>query len=114
MGLLAILVTIALVAVGGTAAVGGYLYATDYALKADVTGTDCTLENIVSVRTRTFGIDHDVRGVPEDQCNLLHPGDYVEYHVRTKHTILYRDGAVCYDSDTGPGPACLPGGLALL
>lgn len=113
MGLLGLLVTSALVAVGGTAAVGAYLYATDYGLEADVQSTDCrgpTVEdllNSVAVKTRVLGIDHAVKGIPDDQCSLLEQGDRVVYHVRSKHTILYRGDQVCYDSETGGNPACI-------
>ena len=101
MGILGIAVAVVVVAIAGVGGTAGYLYATDYELKADVTGTDC-LVNTVSVHTRTFGIDHDVQGVPQDQCNILEPGDYVEYRIRTKQTTLYREGQCIYDSVTGP------------
>lgn len=107
--------TLVLVAVGGVlvvAAVGAFLYATDYAMQADVKDTDCKgaaadALNVVAVRTRIFAIDHAVRGVPDQQCNLLESGDRVVYHLRSKHTILYRNGEVCYDSEKGPGLSCL-------
>ena len=115
MGLFGILVTAGLVAVGGTAAVGAYLYATDYAMEADVKGTDCQgpavddLLNVVAIKTKTLGIDHAVKGIPDQQCQLMQAGDHVVYHVRSKHTTLYRNGEVCYDSEAGPGIACLAG-----
>ena len=113
MGLFGILVTVALVGVAGLGGTAAYLYATDYAMEADVKATDCKgpatddLLNVVAIKTRTFGIDHAVKGIPDQQCNLLQAGDHVVYHVRTKHTTIYRDGEVCYDSDTGPGIGCL-------
>lgn len=112
MGLLGILVTIGLVAVGGLAATGAYLYATDYAMEADVKDTQCQgpgaddLLNVVAVRTRVLGLDHAVKGVPDQQCALLESGDRVVYHVRSKHTILYRGDQVCYDSETGANLSC--------
>jgi hypothetical protein len=110
MGVLGIVVAVALVGVAGVGGTAAYLYVTDYGLKADVTATDC-LTQTVSVKTRAFGIDHDVHQVPEDQCNLLDPGDHVVYHIRSKHTVLYRGGEVCYDSETGPNMGCAPASL---
>lgn len=103
------LVVIGLVLVGGAVGTGAYLYATDYVLKADVQDKLCLGPvapddgNVVSVKTRVLGLDHDVKGIPDQQCQLLSEGNYVEYHVRTKHTTLYeREGGKCiYDSLTG-------------
>ena len=99
------LVVLAVVGVGGTAV---YLYATDYAMKADVQDTSCAGPladdqlNVVTVKTDLFGMDHDVAGVPDRECTLLSPGDRVVYHVRTKHTILYdAEGNCLYDSVNG-------------
>jgi hypothetical protein len=107
--LVGVIVTVALCLVGATAGTAGYLYATDYVLKADVQDTLCLGplqpddSNVVSVKTRTFGFGHDVKGIPDQQCQLLSSGNYVEYHLRTKHTTLYeREGGKCiYDSLTG-------------
>jgi hypothetical protein len=108
-GLVGAIAAVAVVLVGGTAGTGAYLYATDYALKADVQDTLCLGpaapdgQNTVSVKTRVLGLDHDVAGIPDQQCPLISKGNYVEYHVRTKHTTLYeREGGDCiYDSLTG-------------
>lgn len=107
--LVGVLVTVALCLVGAAAGTAGYLYATDYVLKADVKDTLCLgpLQpddaNVVSVKTRAFGLGHDVKGIPDDECRLLAKGNFVEYHIRTKHTTLYeREGGKCiYDSLTG-------------
>lgn len=108
MGLLGILGAVVAVAVLGGVATVGYLYATDYAMEADVQEKQCQgpavddLLNVVSVKTRLFGLDHDVAGVPDPQCTLLQPGDRVVYHVRSKHTTLYDSEGRCrYDSETG-------------
>lgn len=112
-GAIGLLATIALVAVVGVVGTGAVLYATDYALRADVQDKECNASlNIISVKTRLFGIDHDVEGVPQHECGLIQVGDEVEYHIRTKHTTVYRDGECFYDSVTGPG--CGSGPLALL
>jgi hypothetical protein len=107
MGLPGLVLTLVLVLVGGAAATGAVLYATDYTMEADVTDKDCTLA-LVSVETRLFGIDHDVAGVPVQQCSILQVGDFVEYRIRSKHTTLYRDGQCIYDSETGTGCGAVP------
>lgn len=110
MGVIGIAVTLLLVAAGGVVAVGGVLYASDYGLQADVQDKHCGLSiNVISVKTDLFGIEHDVAGVPEHECGIIQVGDRVVYHVRSQHTILYRDGQVCYDSETGPAVACAAG-----
>jgi hypothetical protein len=108
-GLVGAIAAVALVLVGGTVGTGAYLYATDYALKADVQDTLCLgplapdEQNAVSVKTRAIGLDHDVKGIPDQECQLVSKGNYVEYHLRTKHTTLYeREGGDCiYDSLSG-------------
>lgn len=112
-GALGILSTIVLVAILGAAGTGAVLYATDYALTADVQDKQCGASlNVISVKTRFLGIDHDVVGVPQHECGIIQVGDEVQYHIRTKHTTVYRDGECFYDSVTGPG--CGSGPLALL
>ena len=112
-GAIGILATIALVALVGVVGTGAVLYATDFALRADVQDKQCGASlNVISVKTRLFGIDHDVVGVPQQECGLIQVGDEVEYHIRTKHTTVYRDGECFYDSVSGPG--CGAGPLALL
>jgi hypothetical protein len=99
---IAILVGVGLV---GTAVV---LYAIDYKMTADVQDKSCggpvipDVKNVVHIKTRILGIDHDVNGIPDQQCLLLSEGDYVEYHIRTKHTTLYRSNGACvYDNEDG-------------
>lgn len=86
-----------LVAVAGAA-----LWATDYAIQADVEAKRCDLSQ-VTVRARQIGIEHTVEDVPLAQCLLVEPGDFVEYRIRTQRTTLYdATGACVYDSATGP------------
>ena len=107
--LVGVIVAIAGVLVAGTAGTGAYLYATDFTLKADVKDKLCLGPlaaddgNAVSIKTRLMGFDHDVRGIPDQQCQLLSEGNYVEYRVRSRHTTLYEEegGKCIYDSVTG-------------
>lgn len=108
MGILGIAGAVVGVVLLATGAAAGYLYATDYAMEADVKEKECQgpavddLLNVVAVRTRLLGIDHDVRGVPDQPCTLLEPGDRVVYRIRSKHTTLYDSKGDCrYDSETG-------------
>src|SRR5687768_1160751 len=93
-GLFGAIVAVAILVVVGLVGAAGYAYTSDYALEADVKDKRCGLGslNVVSIRTRTFGIDHDVEGVPQQQCQIIQVGDEVRYHIRSKHTTLYRDG----------------------
>ena len=52
---------------------------------------------------RALGLEHDVKGIPDQQCSLLSRGNYVEYRIRSRHTTLYEaEGGDCiYDSATG-------------
>lgn len=113
-GLLGAILAVAILVVVGFVGAAGYAYASDYALQADVQGKRCGLGslNVVSIRTRTFGIDHDVEGVPQQQCQIIQVGDEVRYHIRSKQTTLYRDGDCVYDSVSGPG--CGAGPLAFI
>lgn len=113
--LVGILAGVAGLLVAGTLGTGGYLYASDYALQADVRATHCSVPSI-TVKTDALGIEHDVTGITVDECTKLLPGDHAVYHVRTKHTTIYRGGSCFYDSETGPlcgqaGPSAAPLGL---
>ena len=100
-------VGITLAIVGGLLGIvlvgGAILYATDYKVDATVQETRCDLLQ-VKVQTKLFGLDHTVKDVPLDQCNVLEPGNFVEYRIRSQRTTLYdREGGQClYDSQTGP------------
>jgi hypothetical protein len=114
--LLGILGALVGVLVAGSLGTAGYLYATDYGLKADVEQQHCSIPT-VTVKTEMFGLHHDVGGITVDQCANLLPGDRVVYHVRTKHTTIYNAQGVCiYDTQTGYGCGAAttptpPGGL---
>lgn len=116
MGLLGTSLAIVAVLVVGVLGVGGYLYATDYKLEATVQDTDCGRGD-VDVKTKLFGLEHTVPDVPAQQCNLLAPGNFVEYRLRSERTTLYQSegGACIYDSETGPacGGTMAPGGSGL-
>jgi hypothetical protein len=102
-GAIGVLAALALVVVGGLVVTGAVLYATDFAIDAEVHDKRCGAAiNVISVETRLFGIDHDVQGVPQHECGLIEVGDQVEYHIRTGHTTVYRDGGCFYDSINGP------------
>ena len=112
-GALGVIVGIVVAIAFAGAGVGAALYATDYSLTADVQDKQCGLSlNIISVKTRWFGIDHDVEGVPQHECGIVQVGDEVQYHLRSKHTTIYRNGECFYDSETGP--TCGAGPLALI
>ncbi|MEK6976582.1 MAG: hypothetical protein AABY18_09600 [Candidatus Thermoplasmatota archaeon] len=85
------------------AILGALLYVADYKVDATVEDTRCDVLE-VTVRTKQFGLEHTVRGIPVTQCLLLEPGNFVEYRIRTQRTTLYEsEGGDCiYDSKTGP------------
>jgi hypothetical protein len=114
-GLLGALAAIAILVVVGALGAVAWAYSTDYVLEADVKGKRCGLDslNVVSIHTRTFGIDHDVVGVPQDECTFIQVGDEVRYHIRSKHTTIYRDGECVYDSVSGPGCGAGPLGFVV-
>jgi hypothetical protein len=117
--MIGVLGIVVLVAVGGVAVTGVSLYVADFGLEADVNGTECSVP-AVTVETTLGGIEHDVTAIPADQCVKLAPGDHAVYHIRTKHTTIYRGGICFYDTETGTlcGQATVPptpgGGLGLL
>jgi hypothetical protein len=98
---------IVLIVVGVVAAVGitvGVMYANDYGLEATVKDKECLpTASSVEVETKLFGIDHRVKDVPQDACGILQPGNFVRYHIRSQHTIIYeKEGGDCiYDSVKG-------------
>jgi hypothetical protein len=68
---------------------------------ATVTQTDCA-RGQVQVTTKLFALEHAVTDIPAQQCLLLNPGNFVEYHLRTEHTRVFEfEGGNClYDSVT--------------
>lgn len=121
MGLVGLAVKLALGLVLALAAAGGIAYAADYGIEASITDTHCVGSSnpafpdvlataagdgsTVDVRTHLFGIQHTV-AIDRHVCAALRPDNFVVYHVRSGHTILYTDDsrADCiYDSAAGPG-----------
>lgn len=103
---------LALLVVGGAILFGGavaYLYAKDQGFGAHVTGKSCKgplasdSANRVDLRTTFLSIDRSVYDVPDGPCALIGEGNFVEHHIRSRHTIIYEsEGGDCiYDSQRG-------------
>lgn len=84
-------------------ATGVFLYATDYAVEATVTGKDCQAQPAtVTVETRLGGLTEVVPVTPTE-CLVIQRGNFVEYHIRSERTVIYeRDpslgGRCVYDT----------------
>lgn len=100
-----------LLGLGLLAGVG--LYTADYAVEADVVERRCvspsalplsTQASEIDVRTRLFGIEKTIPVRP-DECLLIPDRAFVVYHLRSKHTLVYKsEGGVClYDSEAPRG-----------
>jgi hypothetical protein len=85
-------------------AVVGILWLSDYAVAATITDKDCgtgllgSASSKVTVKTETLGLEHTVKGIDNNICHIMtagRDGNYVVYHVRSEHTILY-------ESERGP------------
>jgi hypothetical protein len=127
MGIAATAIKIALGLVVVLATVGAIAYAMDAPIEATVTGTRCAggsrnpffppllssarsqpapaqqEDSSVDVKTRLLGITHTV-ALDRSTCLALRPDNFVVYHIRSGHTILYEDdskSACVYDSDVG-------------
>jgi hypothetical protein len=98
-------------------AVVGIVYATDYGVQATVRSTQCGTPGFlgsgagtgaVTIQTKIAGLRH-TQAVPNDQCLLISPGNFVVYHIRSGRTSLYKsEGGTCiYDSVGGAG-GCPP------
>ena len=80
-----------------------FLYATDYAVEAEVTEKNCErVPTTVTVQTRMGGLTETVP-VTSTECLVIQPGNFVEYHIRSERTIIYeRDpslgGRCVYDT----------------
>ncbi|MES2154805.1 MAG: hypothetical protein V4510_06680 [bacterium] len=119
MGWLGLTVKIALGVVGVLGLVAGVAYASDFGIEATVSEVQCagggnpnfpqlfaTTDSSATVTTRLFGLRHSV-DLSRQVCLALRPDNFVVYHIRTGHTIVYQDSskAHCiYDSDTGVCP----------
>lgn len=109
--------------VGLVAALGltaGGMWAADYGVEATVVNKECggpagpggpggiiptASQSKVTVKTKLLGITHTLTDFPDDTCRILRAGDdgnFVRYHLRSEHTILFeREGGPCiYDSKT--------------
>jgi hypothetical protein len=109
MGLLGLAFKIAFVLVVLVVSVAGLLYASDFAVEATVVDKDCGPllgdNGQVTVRTKLFGIEHTMGGLPASQCSLVQQDNFVEYRIRSGRTSLYEsEGGRCiYDSVDGIG-----------
>lgn len=96
--LIAILVLLVIPAI-----VAGSLYIGDYGVEATVKETHCHLvpPNVV-VETKAFSI-LTTQEIPDQSCAIIDEGNFVVYHIRSQHTILYeKEGGRClYDSEKG-------------
>lgn len=125
MGIAKIAIKIALGLVVVVAVVGTIAYAMDAPIEATVAETKCAggsrnpffpplaasvepaptqqKDSSVDVKTRLLGITHTV-ALDRTTCLALRPDNFVVYHMRSGHTILYEDGSksdCLYDSETG-------------
>jgi hypothetical protein len=83
------------------AAVIGALYVFDAPVGGTVSSkAQCESQGIVGIETDFFGISANA-DVGVLKCAALQVGNYVKYHVRSEHTIIYSEkGGVClFDSD---------------
>lgn len=88
--------------------VGAVLYASDYAVEANVKDKQCRSAlggNFVVIQTKALAIDYTVTDIPDYQCGLVNAGNYVKYHLRSERTSIYAsEGGTCiYDSVGGIG-----------
>lgn len=83
------------------AAVIGALYVFDAPVGGTVSSKDkCTTEGLVGIETDFFGVTANA-DVGIGKCAALQVGNYVKYHLRSEHTIIYSEkGGIClFDSD---------------
>ena len=102
MAVLGTVLRVAVLVVAAVVVLVVFLFATDYGLAATVTKRDCAANPpAVTVTTKTFGITHAMP-VTSEQCGVIRQGNYVVYHVRSQHTIIYehQGGRCMYDTNT--------------
>ncbi len=115
MGWIGLTVKIVLGVIAALVGLAGLAYASDYGVQATVQETHCAggtnpffpnvlaaTDSFVVVGTQFFGT-HSF-GLDRDACVALRPANFVVYHIRTGHTIVYQDSsmhACIYDSNTG-------------
>lgn len=84
---------------------GVFFYATDQPVDATVQDKRCMPGDAqVTVKTKLFGVTRQVP-LENTECAIINVGNFVEYHIRSGHTIVYEtEGGKCvYDSVQGPG-----------
>lgn len=70
-------------------ATGVFLYASDYAVAAEVREKDCEgIEPTVTVETKIGGLT-EVVPVTSTECFVIQRGHFVQYHIRSERTIIY-------------------------
>jgi hypothetical protein len=127
MGLVALILKIAIGAVLLVGVAGGVAYAMDMGIDADVTNTQCNagssggffggasdpMTSTVTVKTRILGIGYTVTGMGYTECQAVHTGYFVRFHIRSQRTSVWdaADGNCIYDSVKVPhtGPAACNG-----
>jgi hypothetical protein len=80
----------------------GVAYAADAPLEATVEDKNCvSTQPTVSIVTALFGIHHTLE-MTHDKCNAIQEGNFVRYHLRSGHTIIFaaKDGLCIFDSIT--------------
>ena len=88
--------------VGALVVVAGVAYAADAPLDATITEKNCAASTAtVSIVTDLLGIRHTL-DMAHDQCGAIQEGNFVRYHVRSGHTIIYASegGSCMFDSAT--------------
>lgn len=84
----------------GAAVIGG-MFVFDAPVGGTVSSKDqCPTEGLVGISTDFFGLKANA-DVGVAKCAALQVGNYVKYHLRTGHTIIYSEkGGTClYDSE---------------
>ncbi len=101
--------------IGAIGITGGVLYASDAAIGAVVIEKDCAspltggpADSAITVETRfpVPGVQHTLTDFDDQKCTVIEEGKtYAEYHLKSGHTIVYREegGPCLYDSEKGPG-----------
>ena len=90
-----ILVAAILVLVGGA-------YALDAPIDATIREKNCmSTDPTVTVVTHLLGVVHTLK-MTHDKCGIIQEDNFVRYHLRTGHTIIYSSegGACVFDSVT--------------
>lgn len=104
MAWVALTIKITLGIVGGLMSLGAVAYVADYGLEATITEVQCagagnpffpsllSADSMVTVQTQLFGVRHTA-GLARDICAALRPNNYVVFHIRSGHTVIYQDSS---------------------